>query len=58
MGTLIGETITYALEEAVEKQEKLNQILSESSLEDQATILLREQTELLEQMLSLCKRVY
>jgi hypothetical protein len=58
MGTLIGETITYALEEAVEKQGKLNQILSESSLEDQATILLREQTELLEQMLSLCKRVY
>jgi ABC-type uncharacterized transport system ATPase subunit len=58
MGTLIGETITYALEEAVEKQEKLNQILSKSNLEDQATILLTEQTELLEQMLSLCKRVY
>jgi hypothetical protein len=58
MGTLIGETITYALEEAVEKQEKINQILSKSNLEDQATILLREQTELLEQMLSLCKRVY
>jgi hypothetical protein len=58
MRTLIGETITYALEEAVEKQEKLNQILSNSNVEDQATILLREQTELLEQMLSLCKRVY
>jgi hypothetical protein len=58
MRTLIGETITYALEEALEGQKKLNQALSKSSLEDQTTILLKEQTELLEQMLSLCKRVY
>jgi len=58
MRTLIGETITYALEEAVEKQGKLNQALSKSNIEDQTTILLEEQTELLEQMLSLCKRVY
>jgi hypothetical protein len=58
MSTLIGETITYALEEALEGQKKLNQALSKSSLEDQTTILLKEQTELLEQMLSLCKRVY
>jgi hypothetical protein len=46
------------LEEAVEKQGKLNQALSKSNLEDQTTILLEEQTELLEQMLSLCKQVY
>lgn len=57
MSTLIGETITYALEEAVEKQGTLNQALSKSNLEDQ-TILLEEQTELLNRMLSLCKRVY
>jgi hypothetical protein len=58
MRTLIGETITYALEEALEGQKKLNQALSKSSLEDQTTIILKQQTELLEQMLSLCKRVY
>ena len=58
MRTLIGETITYALEEALEGQKKLNQALSKSSLEDQTRILLKEQTELLEQMLTLCKRVY
>jgi hypothetical protein len=58
MSTLIGETITYALEEALEGQKKLNQALSKSSLEDQTTIILKQQTELLEQMLSLCKRVY
>ena len=58
MRTLIGETITYALEDACKKQEKLNQALSKSNLEDQTTILLEEQTELPEQLLSLCKRVY
>jgi hypothetical protein len=58
MSTLIGETFTYAIEEAVYKQGKLNQILSKSNHEDHTTILLNEQTELLDQILSLCKRVY
>jgi hypothetical protein len=58
MGTLIGETITYALEHACQKQEKLNQTMKNSNPEDEIICQLREQTELLNQLLKLYKRVY
>jgi hypothetical protein len=56
--TIIGKTLTYALEDAVERQKEINNTLTNSNPKDHTTILLNEQTELLEQLLMLCKRVY
>ena len=53
MSTIIGETLIYTLEDAIKRQEKLNQRLSNS--ENETTSLLKEQTELLEQLLYLCR---
>jgi hypothetical protein len=58
MSTIIGQTIIYALEEAVNRQEQINQILLNSNLDDQTKTMLNKQTKLLLKMLSLCKRVY
>ena len=55
---IIGKALTYALSNAIKRQEEINSTLSRSNPEDHTIILLDEQTELLEQMLSLCKRVY
>ena len=56
MSMIIGETLIYTLEDAIERQVKLNQTLSNS--ENDTTSLLKEQIELLEQLLSLCRRVF
>jgi hypothetical protein len=58
MSTIMGQTIIYALEEAVNRQEQINQILLNSNLDDQTKTMLNKQTKLLLEMLSLCKRVY
>jgi hypothetical protein len=58
MSTIIGQTIIFALEEAINRQKKINQTLLNSSLDDQTKTMLNEQTKLLIEMLSLCKRVY
>jgi hypothetical protein len=54
----MGQTIIYALEEAVNRQEQINQILLNSNLDAQTKTMLNKQTKLLLEMLSLCKRVY
>jgi hypothetical protein len=56
MSSIIGETLIYTLEDAIKRQEKLNQTLFNS--ESETTSLLKEQTELLEQLLSLCRRAF
>jgi hypothetical protein len=58
MSTIMGQTIIYALEEVVNRQEQINQILLNSNLDDQTKTMLNKQTKLLLEMLSLCKRVY
>jgi hypothetical protein len=58
MSTIIGQTIIFALEEAINRQKQINQTLLNSSLDDQTKTMLNEQTKLLIEMLSLCKRVY
>ncbi len=58
MSTIIGQSIIYALEEAINRQEQINQTLLNSNLYDQTKTMLNEQTKLLIEMLSLCKRVY
>ncbi len=58
MSTIIGQSIIYALEEAINRQEQINQTLLNSNLDDQTKTMLNEQTKLLIEMLSLCKRVY
>jgi hypothetical protein len=58
MSTIIGQTIIFALEEAINRQKQINQTLLKSSLDDQTKTMLNEQTKLLIEMLSLCKRVY
>jgi hypothetical protein len=58
MSTIMGQTIIYALEEAVNRQEQINQILLNSNLDAQTKTMLNKQTKLLLEMLSLCKRVY
>ncbi len=58
MSTIMGQTIIYALEEAVNRQEQINQILLNSNLDVQTKTMLNEQTKLLIEKLSLCKRVY
>jgi hypothetical protein len=58
MSTIMGQTIIYALEEAVNRQEQINQILLNSNLDVQTKTMLNKQTKLLLEMLSLCKRVY
>ena len=58
MSTIIGQSIIYALEEAINRQEQINQSLLNSNLDDQTKTMLNEQTKLLIEMLSLCKRVY
>jgi hypothetical protein len=54
MSTIIGQTIIYALEEAINRQEQINQTLLNSNLDDQTKTMLGEQTKLLLEMLSLC----
>jgi hypothetical protein len=54
----MGQTIIYSLEEAVNRQEQINQILLNSNLDDQTKTMLDKQTKLLLDMLFLCKRVY
>lgn len=56
MITIIGETLIYTLEDAINRQEKLNQTLPNS--ENETISLLKKQTELLEQLLYLCRRVF
>jgi hypothetical protein len=58
MSTIIGQTIIFALEEAINRQKQINQTLLNSNLDDQTKTMLNEQTKLLIEMLSLCKRVY
>jgi hypothetical protein len=58
MSTIIGQSIIYALEEAINRQEQINQTLLNSNLDDQTKTMLNEQTKLLLEMLSLCDRVY
>jgi hypothetical protein len=58
MSTIIGQSIIYALEEAINRQEQINQTLLNSNLDDQTKTMLNEQTKLLLEMLSLCNRVY
>jgi hypothetical protein len=58
MSTIIGQTMIYALEEAINRQEQINQTLLNSNLDDQTKTMLNEQTKHLLEMLSLCKRVY
>jgi hypothetical protein len=58
MSTIIGQTIIYALEEAINRQEQINQTLLNSNLDDQTKTMLNEQTKLLLEMISLCNRVY
>ncbi|WP_293756733.1 hypothetical protein [uncultured Paraglaciecola sp.] len=58
MSTIIGQTIIFALEEAINRQKQINQTLLNSNLYDQTKTMLNEQTKLLIEMLSLCKRVY
>jgi hypothetical protein len=58
MSTIIGQTIIYALEDAIKRQEKINQTLLKSNLDEQTTYMVNEQTKLLLNMLSLCKRVH
>jgi hypothetical protein len=58
MNTIIGQTMIYALEEAINRQEQINQTLLNSNLDDQTKTMLNEQTKLLLEMLSLCNRVY
>jgi hypothetical protein len=57
MGIIIGQTIIYALEEAINRQEQINQTLLNSNLDDQTKTMLNNQTKLPLEMLSLCKRV-
>jgi hypothetical protein len=56
MSTIIGETLIYTLEDVINRQEKLNQRLSNS--ENETISLLKEQTVLLEQLLHLCRRTF
>jgi hypothetical protein len=58
MSTIMSQTIIYSLEEAVNRQEQINQILLNSNLDAQTKTMLNKQTKLLLEMLSLCKRVY
>jgi hypothetical protein len=58
MSTIIGQTIIFALEEAINRQKQINQTLLNSNLDDQTKTMLNEQTKLRIEMLSLCKRVY
>jgi hypothetical protein len=58
MSTIIGQTIIYALEEAINRQVQINQSLLNSNLDDQTKTMFNEQTKLLLEMLSLCNRVY
>ncbi|MFT4804924.1 MAG: hypothetical protein ACI9YE_002139 [Psychroserpens sp.] len=58
MSTIIGQTIIYALEDAIKRQEKINQTLLKSNLDEQTTYMVNEQSKLLLNMLSLCKRVH
>jgi hypothetical protein len=58
MSTIIGQTIIFALEEAINRQKQINQTLLNSNLYDQTKTMLNEQTKLLIEKLSLCKRVY
>ena len=58
MGAIIGQTITYALEDAIKRQEQINQIVLRTSSDDQIKMMLNEQAELLLKMLTLCERVY
>jgi hypothetical protein len=58
MSTIIGQSIIYALEEAINRQEQINQSLLNSNLDDQTKTMLNEQTKLLLEMLSLCNRGY
>ena len=57
MSTIIGQSIIYALEEAINRQEQINQTLLNSNLDDQTKTMLNNQTKLPLEMLSLCKRV-
>jgi hypothetical protein len=56
MSTIIGQTIIYALKEATNSQEQINQTLLNSNLDDQTKTMLNKQTKLLLEMLSLFKR--
>jgi hypothetical protein len=58
MSTIIGHTFIYALEDAIKRQEQINLILLKSNQDDQTASMLKEQSELLLDMLTLCKRVY
>jgi hypothetical protein len=58
MNSIIGQTIIYALEDAIKRQEQINKSLFKSNLDAQTTSLVNEQTKLLLDTLSLCKRVY
>lgn len=58
MSTIIGKTLIYALEEAVNRQEQINLTLLKSNLEEQTKIMLSDQSKMLLELLSLCERVY
>jgi hypothetical protein len=58
MSTIIGKTLIYALEDAIERQNKINQTLLSSNPDEQTTTMLSEQIALLLEMHSLCKRIY
>jgi hypothetical protein len=58
MSTIIGQTIIFAVEQAINRQERINQTLLKSNSDDQTKAMLNEQTKHLLEMLSLCKRVY
>jgi hypothetical protein len=58
MSTIIGQSIIYALGEAINRQEQINQTLLNSNLDEQTKTMLNKQTKLLLEILSLCKRGY
>lgn len=55
MSTILGQTLVFALKDAVERQKLINEVLSDLS---PAKPMVNEQTQLLLELLELCERVY
>jgi hypothetical protein len=55
---LIEQAVTDSIKDAVKRQELISQIFSQSDIDEEKTLILKEQLDLLTSLQKLCDQIY
>jgi hypothetical protein len=58
MSTIVGQSLIYALEEALERQEEINKLLLTPNNLEAVKVSSDKKTALFQDLLTLCKRTF